>query len=58
MLTPRKRSLTVSGHTLAKRLIQTVGYPRIGKEREVKRALEGYWKGAVAAEALMDTFWT
>ncbi len=48
----------MSGHTSAKRLTQTVGYPRIGKDREVKRALEGYWKGAVAAEALMDTFWT
>ena len=48
----------MSGHTSAKRLTQTVGYPRIGKAREVKRALEGYWKGAVAAEALMDTFWT
>ncbi|MCJ7551553.1 MAG: 5-methyltetrahydropteroyltriglutamate--homocysteine S-methyltransferase, partial [Anaerolineae bacterium] len=48
----------MSGHTSAKRLTQTVGYPRIGKEREVKRALEGYWKGTVAADALMDTFWT
>ena len=47
----------MSGHTSAKRLTQTVGYPRIGRERELKRALEGCWKGNVAADALMDTFW-
>jgi 5-methyltetrahydropteroyltriglutamate--homocysteine methyltransferase len=36
---------------------QTLGYPRIGKNREVKRALEGYWKGKVEAETLLTTFW-
>ncbi|MGC9467651.1 MAG: 5-methyltetrahydropteroyltriglutamate--homocysteine S-methyltransferase [Anaerolineae bacterium] len=36
---------------------QTLGYPRIGKDREVKRALERYWKGSVGADALMETFW-
>ncbi len=36
---------------------QTLGYPRIGKEREIKRALEGYWKGRRSAEELEATFW-
>ena len=37
-------------------LTQTLGYPRIGKDREVKRALEAYWKGAVDADQLLATF--
>ncbi len=36
---------------------QTIGYPRIGEDREIKRALEGYWKGKVDAEGLWATFW-
>ena len=36
---------------------QTLGYPRIGKQREIKRALEGYWKGRRSAEELEATFW-
>ncbi|MGC9521514.1 MAG: 5-methyltetrahydropteroyltriglutamate--homocysteine S-methyltransferase [Anaerolineae bacterium] len=39
-------------------LTQTLGYPRIGRDREVKRALEGYWRGSVDREGLMQTFWT
>ena len=35
----------MSDVTGRRRLVQTVGYPRIGRDREVKRALEGYWKG-------------
>lgn len=35
---------------------QTVGYPRIGKNRELKRALEAYWKGDVDAATLFATF--
>ena len=35
---------------------QTVGYPRIGKNRELKRALEAYWKGDVDAAALLAAF--
>ncbi len=40
-----------------KTLTQTLGYPRIGKNREVKRALEAYWKEKVDAAHLMQTFW-
>ena len=29
-----------------------LGYPRIGPERELKRALEAYWDGHLTAEAL------
>ncbi len=36
---------------------QTLGYPRIGREREMKRALEAYWKGEMDADALWATFW-
>ncbi|GHI85712.1 5-methyltetrahydropteroyltriglutamate--homocysteine S-methyltransferase [Streptomyces xanthophaeus] len=31
------------------------GYPRQGQNRELKRAVEGYWKGRVTAEALRET---
>ena len=31
------------------------GYPRQGPNRELKKAIEGYWKGRVTAEALQDT---
>ncbi|MFG2749673.1 5-methyltetrahydropteroyltriglutamate--homocysteine S-methyltransferase [Streptomyces xanthophaeus] len=30
------------------------GYPRQGQNRELKRAVEGYWKGRVTAEALRE----
>ncbi|WP_031088626.1 5-methyltetrahydropteroyltriglutamate--homocysteine S-methyltransferase [Streptomyces sp. NRRL WC-3549] len=30
------------------------GYPRQGRNRELKKAVEGYWKGRVTAEALRD----
>ncbi|GAA0449452.1 5-methyltetrahydropteroyltriglutamate--homocysteine S-methyltransferase [Streptomyces olivaceiscleroticus] len=31
------------------------GYPRQGRNRELKKAIEGYWKGRVTAEALRAT---
>ncbi|MBW1600024.1 5-methyltetrahydropteroyltriglutamate--homocysteine S-methyltransferase [Streptomyces sp. JJ38] len=31
------------------------GYPRQGHHRELKKAVEGYWKGRVTADALHDT---
>ncbi|MFF8837275.1 5-methyltetrahydropteroyltriglutamate--homocysteine S-methyltransferase [Streptomyces sp. NPDC015130] len=31
------------------------GYPRQGPDRELKKAVEGYWKGRVTADALRDT---
>ncbi|MFE5539649.1 5-methyltetrahydropteroyltriglutamate--homocysteine S-methyltransferase [Streptomyces sp. NPDC056519] len=31
------------------------GYPRQGQNRELKKAVEGYWKGRVTAEALRST---
>lgn len=34
---------------------QTLGYPRIGPKREIKRALESYWKGKSEAETLLET---
>ena len=42
-----------------------LGFPRIGVQRELKKALEGYWKGEVTEHALKDvakelrkTHWT
>jgi 5-methyltetrahydropteroyltriglutamate--homocysteine methyltransferase len=32
-----------------------LGYPRIGLNRELKKALENYWKGALSAEVLQET---
>ncbi|MGW4290123.1 5-methyltetrahydropteroyltriglutamate--homocysteine S-methyltransferase [Streptomyces sp. NPDC004673] len=31
------------------------GYPRQGQDRELKKAIEGYWKGRVTADALRAT---
>ncbi|MEU8628132.1 5-methyltetrahydropteroyltriglutamate--homocysteine S-methyltransferase [Streptomyces sp. NPDC048669] len=31
------------------------GYPRQGPNRELKKAVEGYWKGRVSADALRET---
>ncbi|MFG2092416.1 5-methyltetrahydropteroyltriglutamate--homocysteine S-methyltransferase [Streptomyces sp. NPDC048612] len=31
------------------------GYPRQGQHRELKKAVEGYWKGTVGADALQET---
>ena len=31
-----------------------LGYPRIGKHRELKRATEGYWSGKVSADELLQ----
>ncbi|MFF3213461.1 5-methyltetrahydropteroyltriglutamate--homocysteine S-methyltransferase [Streptomyces sp. NPDC002886] len=31
------------------------GYPRQGQNRELKKAIEGYWQGRVTAEALRET---
>ncbi len=32
-----------------------LGYPRIGKQRELKRATEGYWAGKISAADLLET---
>ncbi|GHB10623.1 5-methyltetrahydropteroyltriglutamate--homocysteine S-methyltransferase [Modicisalibacter luteus] len=36
-------------------LAHTLGYPRIGANRELKRAVEAYWKGELAQDALEAT---
>ncbi|WP_024892137.1 5-methyltetrahydropteroyltriglutamate--homocysteine S-methyltransferase [Luteimonas huabeiensis] len=35
-------------------LVTNLGFPRIGAKRELKRAVEGYWQGDLAAEALQE----
>jgi 5-methyltetrahydropteroyltriglutamate--homocysteine methyltransferase len=35
---------------------QTIGYPHIGRDREMKRALEAYWRGRLDEIALLQTF--
>ncbi|MFB6275596.1 MAG: 5-methyltetrahydropteroyltriglutamate--homocysteine S-methyltransferase [Halothece sp.] len=37
---------------------KTLGYPRIGKQREVKKALEAFWKGESDRESLRNTLQT
>ncbi|MBI3251856.1 MAG: 5-methyltetrahydropteroyltriglutamate--homocysteine S-methyltransferase [Candidatus Omnitrophica bacterium] len=32
-----------------------LGYPRIGENRELKKATESYWKGEIPKEALLET---
>ncbi len=41
---------------MAEILTHTLGYPRIGADRELKKALEGHWKGKVSADELLETF--
>ncbi|MBN1876751.1 MAG: 5-methyltetrahydropteroyltriglutamate--homocysteine S-methyltransferase [Anaerolineae bacterium] len=36
---------------------QTLGYPHIGRKRDIKRALEAYWNGKLVEEELWATFW-
>ncbi|MEK9681215.1 MAG: 5-methyltetrahydropteroyltriglutamate--homocysteine S-methyltransferase, partial [Pelagibacteraceae bacterium] len=33
----------------------TIGYPRIGPKRELKKALESYWKGDISESDLQKT---
>ena len=35
--------------------IASLGFPRIGRHRELKFALEGYWSGKIAESDLLDT---
>lgn len=35
-------------------IIHTLGFPRIGAQRELKFAQEAYWKGEIDAQALFD----
>lgn len=36
-------------------VIHNLGFPRIGAQRELKRAIEAYWAGKQSAEALQET---
>lgn len=38
-----------------KMLVTTLGFPRIGQRRELKKALEQYWEGKLSAEVLIET---
>ena len=35
--------------------VTTLGFPRIGQRRELKKALEQYWEGKLPADTLLDT---
>lgn len=36
-------------------VIHNMGFPRIGAQRELKRAVEAYWAGKQSADALLET---
>lgn len=36
-------------------IIHNLGFPRMGKQRELKRALESYWAGKASQEELLET---
>ncbi|MET7763291.1 5-methyltetrahydropteroyltriglutamate--homocysteine S-methyltransferase [Streptomyces sp. NPDC005393] len=42
-------------HATAAARATVYGYPRQGPDRKLKKAVEGYWKGRVTAEALRET---
>ncbi|WP_030253868.1 5-methyltetrahydropteroyltriglutamate--homocysteine S-methyltransferase [Streptomyces violens] len=44
-----------SKHTATAGRATVYGYPRQGPDRELKKAVEGYWKGRVTADALRET---
>ncbi|MEU6472666.1 5-methyltetrahydropteroyltriglutamate--homocysteine S-methyltransferase [Streptomyces massasporeus] len=44
--------MTTTETTAAAARATVYGYPRQGPERELKKAIEGYWKGRVTADAL------
>src|SRR5262249_59995678 len=39
------------GHRMV--MTTNLGYPRIGRDRELKRACEAYWAGEIAQDALL-----
>ncbi|MYT74598.1 5-methyltetrahydropteroyltriglutamate--homocysteine S-methyltransferase [Streptomyces sp. SID8367] len=45
--------MSVTTRTAARATVY--GYPRQGRNRELKKAIEGYWKGRVTADALRAT---
>ena len=55
-MTAPMRSGLYKGKLMAKIQTQTLGYPYIGKKREIKRALEAYWKGKIDRDSLLQTF--
>lgn len=40
----------------ASTITSTIGFPRIGERREMKKALEAYWSGKLPAEELVSVF--
>nr|WP_286169269.1 hypothetical protein [Actinospica acidiphila] len=50
------KEISVTAKSAAAAARATVyGYPRQGPNRELKKAIEGYWKGRVTADALHAT---
>jgi 5-methyltetrahydropteroyltriglutamate--homocysteine methyltransferase len=44
-----------SSVTTASAQATVYGFPRQGQNRELKKAIEGYWKGTVTADSLRET---
>ena len=47
--------MTLETYTQTRLETATIGYPRIGKSRELKKALEAFWRGKSDAETLIQT---
>ncbi|MGQ9866541.1 MAG: 5-methyltetrahydropteroyltriglutamate--homocysteine S-methyltransferase [Pseudanabaenaceae cyanobacterium] len=47
--------MNLQTHAQSRLETATIGYPRIGKSRELKKALEAFWKGKSDAETLLQT---
>ncbi|MFE7130869.1 5-methyltetrahydropteroyltriglutamate--homocysteine S-methyltransferase [Streptomyces sp. NPDC057638] len=52
-MTPKSTTTPKSATAAARATVY--GYPRQGQARELKKAIEGYWKGRVTADALRAT---
>jgi len=49
---PTQAYRQAGNHSRIRMLTHTLGYPRLGAFREIKKACEGYWKGALDEKAL------
>ncbi|MET3984574.1 5-methyltetrahydropteroyltriglutamate--homocysteine S-methyltransferase [Streptomyces sp. PvR034] len=56
-MTPQHTTRSTTSAAAPDRAVRATvhGYPRQGRNRELKKAVEGYWKGRVDADALRET---
>lgn len=56
LLPPANITIAMSITAASRITTSTIGFPRIGPKREMKKALEDFWAGKLPEDALMSTF--